>query len=288
MQTLVMNELDARGQTVERASTPTPCDDATCAQAIAAADRVAYVIVGGLQPFGGKILVTASVYRARDNVIEGRHDLSIDTASDLDVAAKRIASAVLGGGSTEDNQELGAISQLETQPDKRRQGDAGFTFSMGGIIPARGTYGGSDGGLTLGVGYWYEGRNYALETAIGFRFSADTTGEHRFYEIPLDVGAYYILGLGNFAPFIGAGGGLRWMNASRRGKIRVGSVIELENEGQIEDDGFGFGAFARLGVMLLRTYSVRMSIAGRYSVNFWDFNGNGFPQAGMAEIQVHF
>ncbi len=287
IQFLIVNELAAAGARATR-TRGDPCSEAGCAASIARATQALIVVVGNLQPFGRKILVSASVYEAGRGMRPERHDLTVDTADDLDVAAKRIAAAIIDEGDTEQNQALGAITDLETEPDRRRQGRAGFALSMGAVLPIDDTYATSDSGVGFGVGYWYEGRNYALETSIGFRFSADTTGERRFYEVPVDIGAYYILGLGDFAPFIGGGGGLRYLYESRPGTIVVGNVIQTVNEGRISDDAFGFGGFLRAGVILLRTYTARVSISGRYAINFFKLNGADFPQAGLFEVQVHF
>ena len=287
-QSLLVNELNRRGVFASATRSRAPCDNEGCAAAEAASARTPRVIIGSLQPFAEKILVTASVYEAGVGMLPGRYDLIIDTPADLDVAARRIAGAIADEGDTEENQALGAITELETEPDRRRQGDGGLSLSMGGLVPINDTYGAADAGLSVGLGYWYEGRNYALETAIGFRFSTDTSGERRFYEVPVDVGAYYILGLGDVAPFIGVGGGLRYLYQSRPGTIRVGSVISTVNEGDIKDDGFGFGGFARAGIMLLRTYDVRVAVSGRYTITFRGFDGDRFPQAGLFEVQVYF
>ena len=287
IQVLLVNELAGRGLSAERAGVG-PCGDARCAAEVARTTQAPYVVVGSLQPFGEKIVVTAVVYEAGRGLLPDRFDITVDTASDLDVAAKRIASAIAGGGDTEQNQELGAITDIETDPDRRRRGRSSFTLSLGGVVPIDDTYGTSDGGLSIGVGYWYEGRNYAIETVIGLRFSGDTDGEREFYEVPLDIGVYYILGLGDFAPFIGGGGGLRWMSDARPGTIQVGSVITTVNDGQVEDNAFGFGGFVRGGVMLLRTYTVSLSISARYAINFMDLNDAGNPQAGLFEVQVYF
>lgn len=287
-QSMLVNELNRRGVFAVGSRIRTGCDNEACAAAVASDARTPRAIIGSLQPFAEKLLVTASIYEAGVGMAQGRYDLIIDTPGDLDVAARRIAGAIADGEDTQSNQALGAITELETEPDRRRQGDGGFTLSMGGLVPIDDTYGAADGGLSVGLGYWYEGRNYALETTIGFRFSADTSGRRRFYEVPVDVGAYYLLGLGDVAPFIGLGGGLRWLYTSRPGTIRVGSVISTVNDGEIKDDGFGFGGFARAGLMLLRTYDVRVSVSGRYTVTFRDFNGTRFPQAGLFEVQVYF
>lgn len=289
MQTLLINALDRRGVVVGPARSTMPCSQAGCASEIAQADGVTQVIVGSLQPFGQKLLVTAAVYSSDEEAfIPGRYDATIDTVNDLDAAAKRIASAIVSGGDTESNQELGAIYELETEPDRRRRGRSSFSLNLGGILPIENTYGDASGGLSFAIGYWYEGRDFALEASLGFRFSADGERQREFFEVPLDIAGYYILSLGDFAPFIGLGAGPRWMYAARPGTIEVGSVITTQNEGQIDDSGFGFGGFVRLGVMLLRTYTVSVSISGRYTVNFWDFNDAGFPQAGLFEVQIYF
>jgi hypothetical protein len=47
-------------------------------------------------------------------------------------------------------------------------------------------------GVRIDIAYWYETSQFAIAPRMGFRFSSDLGGDDTFFELPFDLGAYYI------------------------------------------------------------------------------------------------
>ncbi len=47
----------------------------------------------------------------------------------------------------------------------------------------------------------------------------------------------------------------------------------------MQDDGWGVGLFGRVGLILFRTYAVRVTMSVDYDVTFVDLSGRGYLQA---------
>lgn len=284
---MVVTELEARGVAIDRTSASFQrCGEPDCAARAARELEVDHVVAGTVSRFGEKVLV-AAVFVSPDGRSESRR-IVVDRVEDFDVAARRLAAALLQDRRVDQTAKLGDITALETERERRRRGLGGLTLGVGGVVPIDGTYAGNAAGLALQLGYWFEAKHFAIETTLGFRFTMDPGGDRRFYDVPLNLGGYWIAGLGDFAPFVGGGLGLRYMYEARPGTVQVGEVIVSEHQGELSDDGFAPTAFAKLGVMILRTYRVRASISVAYEAAFRDLNDRGFPQTVLALATVHF
>ncbi len=264
-----------------------PCRDVPCATKAAQDVGAQVVVFGSLNGLGRKIVLTITTVDAVTGEVSGSQKLAIDRLEDLDIAATRIAEAITNGTSTDETAELGTVTAHEVKPDRRREGERGLGLRVGGITPLGSGYGGASSGVVMDFSYWFETQNFAIEPRIGFRFAAnEDSGD--YFEFPMDVGAYYILGKGDFAPFIGGGGGLRWITESRQETVEVGNVIKTTNTRVNEDSGYGFGVFARGGLLLLRTYTMRLALTVDYNISFLTLNGNSNPQSLTGGIGVYF
>jgi len=284
---LLVTELEERGVVVDPDSAELgPCGESDCASEAAGKLGVDRVVAGTVRPFGQKLLVSTLLVDAAGRSESRR--IVIDRVEDFDVAAKRVASAFLEGRPTDRTAKLGEITALETERTRRKRGFGGLSLGLGAVLPLEGTYAGNAAGVAFRLGYWFEARRFALETALGFRFTSDPGGDRRFFDVPLTIGGYYIAGLGDFAPFFGGGLGIRYLYEARPGTIQVGNVVVTQHQGELSDDGFGATAFARAGVMILRTYEVRASVSLAYEAGFVDLSDRGFPQTLLALVSVHF
>ncbi len=282
------NALRDEGQRVRATGGSAICGDAACALGAAQAIGVDRAVGGSIGRFGSKLMVTAFLVDAgRERQMQSRQ-ITVDRLEDLDVAAVRLAAALVGDCSADSTVELGNITALETEPDRRRRGTGGLSLLLGAMFPLSETYGGASGGLGVDLGYWFETRHFAIEPTLGFRVSTDAGGERRFYEVPIDIGGYFIAGRGDVSAFLGGGGGLRYIWVREPGTVRVGSVIQTQHQGELTDDRAGAGVFGRAGLLFLRTYRVRLSVSARYEVTFIELNGGAFPQALSAQLAVHF
>ncbi|MGF1510037.1 MAG: hypothetical protein ACFB9M_11110 [Myxococcota bacterium] len=261
----------------------TPCFDAECAASLAPFPLSSgSVVVGRLRPFGNKLFIQSTVFGTHPRTAQ----IVIDSADDLDAAAARIGRSLATGSPVAQTAELGTITAVEARPDRRREGQRGLSFALGPVLPLDETLGNADAGLAIDLGYWFETRHFAVEPTIGVRFSIDPEEDRNFVEVPLDVGAYWIPTTGDLAPFLGGGAGIRFLFESRPDAVVVGNVIETRTTSS--DSAAAFGVFARGGLLLLRTYTLRVSVSARYGVSFVDLNGSRNPQSLTGLVAVHF
>ena len=175
----------------------------------------------------------------------------------------------------------------EMKPDKRREGARGIALKMGGAVPIAESYGAAGGGLALDVSYWFEASSFAIEPRIGVRFSPKGSGS-RFFDLPIEVAAHYIFGRGNIAPFVGFGAGLHFLWESRETTVSTGDVVPTTTTKLLEDRAWAFGISGRAGLLLFRTYAMRMAVTAEYSLAFTTLNGKRNPQALTFGVGVIF
>jgi hypothetical protein len=245
------------------------------------------VVFGSISALGSNIIVSVTVAEVGTGEVVSNQTMTVDRVEDLGRASVRIAEAIMEGTTTKETAKLGTITAEEVEPARRRKGQSGAGVRFGGLAPL--TDGFADGapGVALDFSYWYETNSFAIEPRFGLRFSADDDNGS-FFDMPIDVGAYYILTESDFAPFVGGGAGLRFMKEKRSDLITLGSVVEMTNENIVEDEQFGFSAFARAGLLLFRTYTMRLAISIDYNITFVKLNGAANPQSITSGIAVYF
>jgi hypothetical protein len=281
---LMEGALRAEGTEVRPLADRSPCGDPRCAGLALTEVPGGTVVFGRLRRFGAKLIVSAEAV----GQTQGTAQMVIDQVEDLDAAAQRIVLSLLTGVPPDRTVELGTVTAAEEAPDRRKDGARGLSFAVGPIAPLAGTLGQSAIGVAIDLGYWFETRHFAVEPLIGARFSVDRRDDRRFLEIPLDIGMYWIPSLGDFSPFIGGGGGIRYISARRPATLFVGETIQTRHDDEERDSGAAFALFGRAGVLLLRTYALRVSVSARYGVSFIDLNGAGYAQSITGLMAVHF
>jgi len=264
-----------------------PCNDVPCAAAAGHKANAAIAIYGGLSALGRKIIVTATVVDVGANNVLSSQKMVVDNVEDLEAVATRMSKAILGGTNTDDTAELGSITEKEARVELRREGASGLGLRVGGIAPF--SAGSADGkfGILFDFTYWYETSSFAIEPRIGLRTdTGDSDGA--YFEMPIDVGAYYILGQTDFAPFFGGGAGLRFIAETRPTTVQEGEGITFTGERDANDSGWGFSMFARAGLLLFRTYSLRLAVTADYNITFLEVNDKSTPQSLTFGIGVLF
>ncbi len=265
------------------------CDGSECARVTAEQLGADVAVFGTVSALGRKILVNLYVVDAHDGSTLSRHKMDVDRVEDLDTVALRVAKAIAGGRHVSETAELGAITHREVQPDLRREGARGLGLYLGGVVPVSEAFQGGGPGVLIDGSYWFETTDFAIEPRIGLRFNTNGLDDASdWIEIPVDVGVYYILGRGDLAPFFGGGAGLRFAWADESRTLTQGDVIKTTHTAEIEDGGVGFGVFGRAGLMLLRTYAMRMSISVEYNAILRDFLDRGVPQQLNFALGVYF
>ncbi len=257
----------------------TDCSDSVCAQVAGQAGGADVTLYGSLNTLGSEIVIAVTVVDVNSGEVVSSQRMTINRVEDLDTAAIRIAEAIVTGGSVEDTIELGTVTEHDAQPDIRREGDNGFGFRLGGITPLGDGYGTAPSGILFDLSFWYETRHFALEPRVGTRFSVSDDQDGSYFEVPIEIGAYYILGMSDIAGFFGGGASARYIAESRPVMLRTGSFITSELDTVLDDSSWGFGLSGRVGVLLLRTYSVRLAISVDYNLTFIELNGVSNPQS---------
>lgn len=284
---LLQNELGARTGVV-LLRLPDKCGDHRCAAAAAQSAGAEVALFGTIGALGQKIVFAVTTVLADSGEILSNVNLALDRLEDLDTAAKRIARAVAEGRTIDESAALGDRTPAAEPLDRRRHGDSGVALRIGGLVPFGTGFNGAGVGLHFDVAYWYEAPFFAIEPRVGVRFSGENRDGNRYVQVPLDVGAHYILGLGNIAPFLGAGLGARFQWSRRPATVLVGEVLQTRHEVEVTDSAWGVGLFARAGVMFFRTYSVRLALSADYDVTFARLHGGDYPMSLVFGLAVIF
>jgi hypothetical protein len=255
------------------------CADVPCAVAAAEPLGATVAVFGSLSRLGQKVVVTATLVDVPGAAVLNSDRMTVSRIEELDTVAARLAEAFVSGRPVAETARLGTITRAEAAPDVRREGESGFWFGLGGIAPLGGGYAEAGMGVLFEFGWLFEARWFAIGPRLGVRFSAEEKGGGRYVEVPIDVTAAYIMSLGDVAPFIGIGAGVHFLWEDRPTRITVGNIIPQVSHKKVDDSAWGFGLSGRIGLLLLRTYAVRLTIWGEYGATFVDLNGHRFPQA---------
>ncbi len=265
------------------------CSDAGCAHQAGQRAGVDYVVTLTLGTLGTKLVATAAVVDVDDGATLRSERMAIDRVEDLEAVATRLAIAFTTSKHVNETAELGAITKTEERPPTRRHGDSGVSFHIKGVVPFGSALADHQFGMGFDLGFWYEALAFSIEPRVGFRFDTSRDERRTYYAVPIDLSAQYILGLGDFAPFFGGGMGARWTYiATVQTVTDSGGFVQTVHEAEPEDHAWGFGAFARAGVLLFRTYSVRMMLGFEYDVTFVDLHGLSFPQTFQVDLGIVF
>jgi hypothetical protein len=265
------------------------CEDAPCAQQAAVDQESTHTLFGSLGTLGSEIVVTLTLVDAKSGQPINSQKMTIDRLEDLDSVAERMGTAFALGGDTKERAELGNITAHEAETERRREGALGFGLRLGGLIPiGEAGFANDPAGGAVDVSLWYETSQFAIAPRVGFRFGTDFSDDEHFFEMPIDIAAYYILTTRDFAPFVGGGAGLRYMSQETVEEQRLGTVLTQTHDADIESSAFGFGAFARMGLLLARTYTVRVAVTVDYNIAVLELNNQSNPQSLTAGVSVIF
>lgn len=254
------------------ATTAHACGDVPCAVSVGDQLGAEVAVFGAVATLGRKIVVTVTVVECHDAQVISNQRMTVDNVEDLDAVASRMAEAIVTGQMTEDTAQLGSITRHERTPPRRRAGDSGLGLRVAGVLGLGDSLGGDLMGVGLEVSYWFETLHFAIEPRLAAHFSTAVGEERSFFEVPIDLGAYYIFGLGDFTPFVGGGVGVHYVTETRPIRRTDGAVLIATSVDEVDDSGWGFHAFARLGMLLMRTYDVRVKFSVEYGATFIELN----------------
>ena len=270
---LLQSELAARTN-AQFVDANAPCADAPCARDIARSVGAGVVLFGTLNMLGEKIIAMVTVIDVPSGTRIAQQRMTVDRVEDLEAVSVRMAKAIVEGKTIDETGELGNITHKESQRDTRREGASGLGIRFGGVSPLGHAFK-AGFGVHMGLGYWYEARDFAIEPRVRYRTSTEAFDEGGWHALDMDLGAFYILSRSDFAPYVGGGAGLRLIE-EQRGQSQSDFVgITQAASGETTDSTTAMGAFVRLGLMLFRTYTVRVSLDLDYDVTFSDLFRDG-------------
>lgn len=263
------------------------CGDKRCAADEGAKMGAEATVYGSIAALGEKIIVNVEIVdNVTGNVVRSER-MGVTKIEELDLVAARLAKAFATNQPVNDTAELGLVTTDESKVETRRQGFGGVAVGVGAMTPVTG-YATVPLGVAIDAAYWYEAAKFAIGPRVGVRFQADPNGQDHYIEIPMDLGAYFIFGLGDFAPFVGGGAGLRYITDTRRSTILTGSVIQTSHETDLRDEAWGLGTYVRGGMLLFRTYTVRVSLTVDYNVAWMELHDKFGQQSLTMMINTHF
>lgn len=260
------------------------CQDAACARAAAAATGAKVVVFGSLGRLGSKLVVSLSAVEVASGAPVASDTMSVDRVEELDVVAARMAAALHAGERVEDTAELGSITRAEAAAPIRRNTRVAVSLALEAIAPLSG-YADRASGAGFMVGLWFETLDFAIEPRFGWRTELGA-GDRDWDHIPLEISASWLMLRSDVSPLLGGGVGLHYMHQELPVESEVGSILVSSSSTVIEDSVFGFSAFARAGLLLLRTYDVSLLIAVDYALQLADFKERKDQQALRASIAV--
>jgi hypothetical protein len=148
----------------------------------------------------------------------------------------------------------------------------GLGLRLGAVFPLGDGYARGPAGMLVDLSFWYEGKYFALEPRVGVRFDVKR-GPNTYAEVPIDFGGYFLIGGGAASFFVGGGIGAHHIWETRGEDIVVGGVIPARMERRSDDQGWGFGAFARIGVVFIRSFRQRLILSLEYNFTAVELNG---------------
>jgi hypothetical protein len=199
------------------------------------------------------------------------------SAEELDVVAAALATRLVTGLDDVRATRLGEVTVAAAAVDRRMDLRGGLAFGFGAHLPFAGTFNDALGGPSIHLGYFAEAREFGLQATTGFRWSNDpgNDGDGSMVMWGVDVAGVWLPSDGPFSPMLGGGVGLRWAESSRVEREVTGQAMEVEFRDRTLDSAWGMGTFLRAGLLLLRTYQVRLGI-------HMDVELNTMPQGDMA------
>jgi len=263
------------------ASKSEPCGDLTCAGPLGKVEGATVVVYGNLATLGADILVKVGFFDVASDKVMDSHKMTVDKVEDLALVAERIAKAVAEGRSIEETAALGTVSAREVPPARRREGDRGLALNVAGIAPLVKSYADADFGVQVGISYWFETNDFVIEPRLGFRFSTNWEPEDGgvFAEVPLEIAGYYVFTRTDIAPFLGGSLGVRYAWEETVLRQTTGEVLKEESKDEKSAHGWGFGGTVRAGVLLMRTYAMRVAISVDYGIGYLEQIHTSMPQS---------
>ena len=283
-QDLIAGELRRKSGTAALISEQV-CADERCACEVGQEKGTEKAVFSALSRLGQKWIVTVTSVHSGTCGVDQSVRESILQIEDLEEVSQKVAIALVDGNSMEDVTEVGTVTSKQEEPARLREGNSGPILGVLAVVP----FGSLEDTFGVGFegGYWFESMDLALHPRISFAFSSDS--EDTSYGIAkFGAGAYYLMSRGEIAPFIGGGGGIRYVSEEKGKGSPVGSVIRLEPTTIQSEEAWAPGMFVTLGAMFMRTYSTRLLFSVVYDATFTELHDSKPIQSFLFNLSINF
>ena len=263
------------------------CLDVPCASKVGKKHRVGLSVYGQMSVLGTKIIVNLTAVDVASAKMRGSQRVTVDRVEDLDVVAGRLVDALVNKKPVEKSAKLGTITAQEAKADRRKKGDHGFSLNLGGTVLFDDNI--DNGfGTTLGLGYWFEARDFAFQPFLRFtsNYQDENSGSYNFFDVGLMV--HYLFGDGDISPMLGAGLMSRLVAIDRIEKDSLGTSFVFDTEKRIDDTKNGLAIVVRTGVLLFRTYETRVFANLDYEGAFVSVAGTEYVHAMNFGLSIIF
>lgn len=204
------------------------------------------------------ILTVAEEGSAVGSTVDSR-EMRLQGIEEVDVAAPRIADAIVHGVPLVETQKVDNLVGGETRQPKSLPGKVHFGLGLLGMTPPLSEGFNVAPGLILDT--HYETGNQRLELGGSFRFAVGSSSQQAYADsVMFSIGGRYFTADTDFSPYVG--GGLSWEYLSLTAPDFTG-------------DGSGLGAYVDAGFEILRTHHTHLAIGARLDLPFFALNNNG-------------
>ena len=210
----------------------------------------------------GRILIlsVAEEGASVDSTLDSR-EMRLQGIEEVEVAAPRIAAAIVHHIPLVDTEKVDNLVGGETRTPRSRSGKVHFALGLAGVEPPLDQGISPAPGLVLDV--HYETPDQRLELGGSFRGgggAASSDAPQIGFAI-FSVGGRYYISDSDFSPYVG--GGLSW------------EFLSLTLPGDFTGNNSGLGAYADVGVEVLRTHHAHLAFGARLDVPFFALNSTG-------------
>lgn len=186
----------------------------------------------------------------------------LDGPEELTVAAPRIARAVVKDLPLQESERVDNLVGEETRVYRKKSGEFMWGFGVLGTMAPTHSTAVSPGAEFMG---YYETPSFGVGFSLRTTFGSDDKGIN---QQSIGVGGRYFLSEADVSPYVGAGIAATWLS------------IDDDGESEYHAEGSGFGAFAELGVELLRLHGSRLILGLRADAPFYEVKkGYGYDYA---------
>jgi opacity protein-like surface antigen len=255
---LLRGELGRQGfRVVPRGQTPpAACGDPGCAPELVRATGATGAVVVTLSRLGDKVIVKYDYVGANGQVYVSDRATAL-TVGDLEPISTRVARSIATGRPFAETIGVSTVTEKESALQKRRTSMFTKIIHFGTLLPVS-SYAGSGTMMDIGFGGMWEFGGFAVDVGMEFAWTLNPKDEQpSAFNWQLNLGGrYFIDPEADTGVYLGGGVGLRAV-----------SVNERRDVADKSDSKFGFGAYAGVGVLFLRTADVHLDLNVRYDVN---------------------